>query len=355
MKIFNGNLVGVNIHPDHVDVLQFEKTRHGRRVRSVGCEVLPAGSVEHGVIKDVAAVSRALGEACDNARPKSVRRSSLAGCVLPEAKTFVRLITLPAMKSSDIPEAVKWEMEAYIPMSPQDMSYDFSVVDNDKDGWKVLVIASARTVVDDYVAVLDAAGLRPAVVEAGAVAQMRAMAGPDWDNRSVMTVFFDTHSTLLAIVTDGVLLFTAGVPAGVSTLEADLERFLGVSAEKARRLLQTQGIGSYLETDAIFKSLEPSLSMVADEMSKSSHFCESALPLCRAVSKVVLAGSGATLKGLRSYLTHKLGVSVEVADPWAAAELDKRKYLPPLSRQQALSRITTIGLALKELNYEDLD
>ncbi|HHH12302.1 MAG TPA: hypothetical protein ENJ77_00305 [Candidatus Moranbacteria bacterium] len=351
--------IGVNIKSDSVDLLGFDEISGRRFLRSVAGEALPSGAVERGNIKDASAVAAALETARRKAEPRRVGKNLPAVCALPEEKTFVRVIALPRMNDEKTAEAIKWEMEAYIPMSPQDMVYDWRSVPagEDKSGeMKVLVIAAPRTVVADYCRVLKEASLSPAIMEPTSLAQIRALRGQWAEDESVMILSCDKRAAHLAVVVNGeVLLFTAGIPVGPDGFEADVSRSLGVSAVEAREIVSTEGIGSYLHPDPLFRALEPSLKLLTKELAGSRNFCETTLPLCGQISKVILVGPGAELKGLRSYLTSVLGLPVSWGDPWAATGMELTDYLPRLSREESLSRLTTIGLALKKITYEDFD
>ena len=106
---------------------------------------------------------------------------------LREEKSFFRVIQLPKVKIADIGKAIRWEIEANIPLPFEELVYDYEVVDSfdeHLDHVDVVISAFPKTIVDAYVRVLGAAGLRLACLELESQAIVRSVNSPFSDSFS---------------------------------------------------------------------------------------------------------------------------------------------------------------------------
>jgi hypothetical protein len=49
-------------------------------------------------------------------------------CSLPEPKPFLRVLSLPAMEAKEVSEAIRWEIEANIPLTLDQVYYDWQIL-----------------------------------------------------------------------------------------------------------------------------------------------------------------------------------------------------------------------------------
>ncbi len=351
-------VVGVSVRDDIVRVLQFSYTGNTVTVHAIGKAKIPENVIVNGTVESQERLGAVIRQACDSATPHSIEEGERAICALPESKTFVRIMSLPRMPDDQIASAVQWEMEGYVPLPLADVYYDWQHVPvlehADDQLMSVVVVASARSVVDGYIDALEHGGLRAIAIEADSVADARAlMCGSDSDGGRMILYCGDTSSRL-AIIVGGVPIFAVSVPVGYRTFIVDVMRALNVSAQEAERIIVADGIGSYIVKDPLFDAVLPSIHTISDEVRKSADFCLQTLSQCKQVTSVLFCGKGAMIKGLRSFIVKESGLPVRMADPWQCIERDQRT-LPPLSRTEALDAVTVIGLASRKLSYADFD
>lgn len=350
-------VVGISVHDDDVRVLQFTQTHKGLIVHAAGRARLPRGIVDSGAVQDGERLSKAIKDACDHAVPNPIKAGARAACALPESKTFVRIMMMPQMPEEQVASAVQWEIEEYIPLPLTDVYYDFQRVpqlEKEKEQMAIVVVAAAHEVVDQYMTAIEGAGLVPVCIEADSIADARAVLAQDEMQGGNMVLFCGQNTSRLAIITEGVPIFAVSVPVGIASFEADVSRAFGVSTKEAKRMIAEDGIGSYITKDPLFEAIMPSLRSLSDEVRKSADFCLKALAQCEEVSSVALCGEGALIKGLRSYLVKETGLPIAIADPWRGVDMPEQA-LPPLSRTESLDAVTVIGLASRDIVYEDFN
>lgn len=131
-----------------------------------------------------------------------------------------------------------------------------------------------------------------------------------------------------------------------------ISKGLRISFEDAERVKITEGIGSAVKGDAIFRAAEPILKSLTAEMERSVDFYLNNLRYSSAVDKVVLCGGGSNMRGILPYLAKRLNKPVEFGNPWVNLHLGGS--LPLINKKQSVQYSTALGLALRGIrNYED--
>lgn len=339
-------LFGLDLSDLSVKVLQMNSGRKHNTVHGYAVIPLPVGVIVDGVIMKPDAVV----EAITAARKKANITSVDVICSLPETKAFLRIIKIPLMGADEISGAVKWEMEANIPMEIAQVYYDWQILDDslghEDNKISVLVVAVARDIVDRFTDVLHAAGLTVRGLEVESMAQARSLISTDVQNTTMIVDIGDRRTGFL-IVVDGVPVFTSSIPLSSEGMTDAISKGLGVAPEEAESIKISHGIGSIVKNDHIFNALQPILENFVVEIERSKEFYISGLRYSKSIDHIVLCGGGARTKGIVPYLSRRLQQDVELGNPWINAQL---KNIPPIARDNAVQYATTIGLALKEVS-----
>jgi type IV pilus assembly protein PilM len=260
------------------------------------------------------------------------------------------------MSDSEIEEAVKWEMEANIPLPLDQVYYDWQIIPDElpleKNKMNLLVVAIAKGAVDQTVAVLELAGLDPVGLEIESIAQARSLLAEKNEKATVLIVDIGDRRTSFSINKGGVPCFTSSIPLCGQSLTDVISKGLGVPFDEAEKIKISYGIGDDFKNDALFKSVQPVLENFLQEIERSIDFYLTGLKYSEAIDKVVICGGGSNTKGLLPYFSKKLGRSVELGNPWINMQLGKK--LPAIDKNKSLQYSTAIGLALKGLHYEDI-
>ncbi len=336
----------------------------GRRVfRSYSSVPLPMGAVVDGEIKDSGAVVKALQQIVQQGKPRSIHAKKVV-CSLPEIKAFLRIISLPRMAEEEIEEAMKWEIEANIPLPIDQVYYDWQVLregvfaEHSKDKMFTLVVAVSRGVVDDFYNVLEQAGFDVIGMETEAVAQARSLLpdlpGTSKDfSRTTLIVDIGDRRTSFFVCVGNIPCFTSSVPISSQGITDAISKELKISFEDAEKMKLSRGIGSFTDDNPLYRAAQPILDNLVSEMQKSIDFYLNNLGYSNAVDAVILCGGGANMRGLIPYLTWKLGRKVELGDPWINVGLDGD--IPPIDRNRSVQYSTAIGLGLPNIEiYEYL-
>jgi type IV pilus assembly protein PilM len=318
------------------------------------CEI-PSGLIEYGEIKEVDELAELIKKIFLTAKGKSIKtRNCIAS--LPETEAFIQLLKLPKMKDGEIAEAVKWETENNIPLSINEVYFDWQVIQpvkKDLEHTHVLVAAISKKQVDPYLAVFKKAGLNPLVFEVESIATARSLIRGGFSSEPVMIVDFGARRTSFIIFSGSAVQFTASSPISNFSLINDIAQFFDVSEEEARKLKIEIGLDRSREDGRVFEALKPGLEELVGKAKNYMDFYRThGLPdhsETMNISKIILCGGGANLAGLAAFLENELTVSVELGNPWVNILKGSPGKIPELPYDQSIGYATVLGLALRGL------
>lgn len=348
---FSKDTFGLDLGDLSVKVAQLEKNGTELSVLGLGEAAIPPGSVSDGEIITKDNVVAAIKKALEKSSPKKIRTKKVI-CSLPESKGFLRIISLPFMDEEEVSEAIKWEIEANIPLPLNQVYYDWQIISQglkkEKNKIEILVVAISKKIADQFLEVLDAAGLEPAGLEIESIAQARSLISKMASSETVLVVDIGDRRTSFSILIDSVPCFTSSMSISAQHLTDAISKTLNISFEEAEKMKIQYGIGSALKKDEIFRSVEAVLENLYLEIKKSIDFYLENLKYSSAVDRVILCGGGSNTKGLAEYISEKLGQKIEAGSPWVNFNLKKQP--PAIKIEQAIRYSTAIGLAIKGSN-----
>lgn len=356
-KIFSeeAQIFGLDLSDLSIKIVQLKNNGTFDCISGFSSNPLPIGCLSDGEIQKKEQVASIIRKSLAQAVPKRIRSKKVI-CSLPETKAFLRIVSIPQMNESEMAEAVKWEMEANIPLPLEQVYYDWQIIPKtilaEKNKIQLLVAAIAKSTVDQFVEVLELAGLEPVGLEIESIAQARSLLDEKDNQSTILIVDIGDRRTSFSVTKGGLSCFTSSVPLCGQALTDVISKGMGVSFEEAEKIKITYGIGSDFKNNALFKCQEPVLENLAQEIERSIDFYLTCLKYSDNIDKIILCGGGANTKGILPYLSRKLGREIEAGNPWTNIRLGKN--LPIISRDYSLQYSTAIGLALKGLHYEDL-
>lgn len=324
-------------------------------IASFGSVPLLPGSVVDGEIMDPEAVKNAVKNLLEKSGPKRIKTRQVI-CSLPETKAFLRIISLPKMEEDEVREAIKWEIEANIPLTLDQVYYDWQILElnltQEKGKISVLVVAVARGVVDQFREVLESVGLDVVGLETESIAQSRSLLAEKNENTTTLIVDVGDRRTSFLIAIGSTPCFTSSAPLSSQMITDAISKTMHLSFEEAEDLKIKHGLGSLAFKSPVLAAAEPILESIATEIEKSIDFYVNNLRYSQAVDTIVLCGGGSNMNGFLPYLARRLGRPVEFGNPWVNVQLGRE--IPIIDRKQSVQYSTAIGLALRGLDeYED--
>lgn len=164
---------------------------------------LPQEHMDQGLISDPEAVAAALTKFIGT---KGVPRrrviTSLTG-----HRTVSRVLSLPAIKRKQLPEAVRRKAKQELPLPLSETYLSWQLISQENNHMQVYAFAVPRAVIDRQMEALRAAKLRPRAMEIKPLALVRAVNQPD-----AIIVNMEQQSMGVIIVRKGIPLIMRSVP-----------------------------------------------------------------------------------------------------------------------------------------------
>lgn len=275
-------------------------------------------------------------------------RVHFAVASLSERKSYLyQTVATPDQK--DFREAVEFDLEAHVPLPPQETLYDFEIVRTTPQGTVLAVTAFARRVVETYERVFRAAGITLRGLEIESHALARAALSERDRSRVVMVVDMGKRSTRIAVLDHGAVSYTATVDFGGDMLTQALMKRFSIDVAQAEQMKNEKGFLLGEGNKEVVEAVLSSIAILRDELTRHVTFWNSSTGTeieRDSVERVIIAGGNANMVGLAEYLSSTLFLPVVVADVWQNVfSLDH--YIPSMSINESLEYAPSIGLAKK--------
>ena len=325
---FKPPVVGLDLGSHAVKAVALRANRRGWSLLAAGELAMPPGDrvTQEQVSDTAAALLDTLG----------LKRAHIATALSGQA-VIVKRLALPPMRSEELAEAIPWEAEQYIPFAIADVQLDYQVLEANKaipaEALDVLLVAARRDRVNERIAVVNATGRRPAVldVEAFALANAYSMNYPNRADALAVLIHIGRNTTIVCALEMGQPVFTRDISVGGAAYTEALERELGFDAASTRRVLHGQKSGDESGVNEVLREVHLQLIL---EVRKTLDFYWSttkAMPL----NRIVLSGGACQVDGLSELLDQEFNTVVERLDPFkqvsrstraVGAELDGPAY-----------------------------
>jgi type IV pilus assembly protein PilM len=319
--------VGLDIEPGRAVAAEVTLDGTVQLKRSASID-LSLGVMRDGEVADVEALSTALRELW--AANKGLGRDVRVG--VANAKIVVRSVDIPALTDASQIEAVVRSIAAdELPMPLDSAVLDFEPVGivQTQAGprRRVVVVAARREMVESLLAAVTGAGLKPRGVDLSAFAMIRALGGGRLDTALYLSVGGMAN---LAVVVDGVCLFTRVTGAGLEGMGIELAERRSLTLEHARMWLRHVGFEDALEDidgdEEIIRDARAVLvdgtRRLATEVRASLEFHQTqAAPGAQDIARAVLTGVAASVPGFAEALSAELGMPVQTGHVGASDAL----------------------------------
>ncbi len=334
---------GIDISSSGIKIACLTEKAHGLELTNYGEEALPEGAIVGGEITDSTAIVAVLKEI---ARKYGVRTANIT---LPEARSYLFEADVSGKTPKEWRTGVEQHLDEYVPLPPAEVIFDIVPMLATAESVHVAGVGVARRVVDLALSVFDDAGIRVRTVEGETFAVPRALL-PHGDTETVLIIDVGKTTTKLVIVSRRIPIFATTLDIGGHALTVAVQKYFNVSEEEAKKVKAERGLVAGDENAEYLAAMLSTVSVIREEIVKRLEYWQgraTAGTAHEAVTRAILVGGNATVRGLPEYLETSLKVPVELGDVFT--NLAKRSdWLPPVDYMESLAYATAIGLALRE-------
>jgi type IV pilus assembly protein PilM len=337
-------LSGIDLSTSGVKAVRLVETVHGLTLGAYAEARLAAGAFTDGEIVDHAAVIGALTEA---AEAVGIQAANVA---LPESKSYLFETAAAGKSKAEWRIAVEQHLDEFIPLPPEETIFDFVPVGGVGQGdTEVAGVGFARRIVDETLAIYDEAGIAVRALEGETFASSRALLPID-DESTVLIIDVGKTTTKLSVVANSVPRFATTVNIGGHALTLAVQKYFGVTEAEARKVKAERGIVSTPGNEDYLAAMLSTVSAIRDEIARHLEYWQKhAAPAGphAPVSRALLVGGNASVRGLPEYLESSLQIPVAAGDVFTNFA-SRDAWVPTLDYTQSLAYATAIGLALRD-------
>lgn len=337
-------VIGIDIGTSAIKLAEIMWRNDQPVLRSIGSIDLPEKIIADGRIID----SEALADAISQAVTTSGAKAEKAVVAVNGRGVFVREVMFPIMVEAELREAIKWDMEKYVPFAPESYYYDFAIIGEANSGLerKVLLVAAPREMIDNIVDITKTAGLQPVAIDIEPLALYRTLAKAE----NSLVIDIGGQVTQLVIFQNGSPIVTRMIPLGGQRFTETVMQSLAIEYTEAEYLKQRQkGLLPWAdlpeEQSDLHLQLESLVSELAREVRRTIEYYQ-IQNKAAVIEKIFLSGGGAKLDNLTRYFEEHLEKPVVMVEPMAnigmLLSFDKQ-YLRDIAPQFTVA----IGLALR--------
>ncbi|MBI2038921.1 MAG: type IV pilus assembly protein PilM [Candidatus Niyogibacteria bacterium] len=352
------SVLGIDVGSSSIKIVQLRREQERAVLETYGeLSLGPYGSVAGGQAVRLTE-DKAKEALADLMREAGVKAKS-AVVAIPLRASFVTVIEMPQMEKKELKEAVEYELRRYIPVPLAEVLLDWWVIPEGfavsseevgdeglvkkKKFISVLIAAIYSDVIEKYRSFITAAGLSIAAYEIEVFSAVRSLLGNEL--APVLILDFGASSTKIAVVDYGIVRMAYSYEHGFQELTESIARSLGVDFARAEEMKRTIGLSDKPEHRELQNAILPTLDLMFVEAGRV--LLDYRRRTGRSITRVIIHGGGAALKGLPEKIAQKFGIEVNLAEPF-----NRLKY--PLLVQPVVKEVgppfsTAIGLALRGL------
>jgi len=342
------NLVGLDIGSDVIKVVQLEEYKTGYELASFGMLRFPPDKDYSNRGENAEEIAHHIHDLLHNTRikPKMVA-TSISGY-----SVIVKQLSLPYPTKKDLMANIQWEAEQHIPFGVQDVTLDVHVVGQNKDNPEytdVILVAAKNDVIQSTLHTLSLARLTAGVIDLDLFAMENVYeVNYPYEEGSVALIDIGAHQLKINVLRDCISIFTREVSQAGKLINQKIRSKFGVSAleaEQAKLAGKPPKDGSVETLRSIFEDYATTWAL---EIKRAFDFVTSSIRNVQ-IGKVYLSGGSSLLPGFPTFLQDKLGVAVELINPFANIAVNPDRIDPEYIKAIGPQAAVSVGLALRRV------
>jgi len=344
------NVIGLDIGSSAVKLIQLKPTKRGYQLQHFGMAPLPPEAIIDGALMNSTVIVSTIRELLSSQRVKHKE----AGIAISGHSVIIKKITLPAMTQEELEESIQWEAEQYIPFDINDVNIDVQVLTpepTEQGQMDVLLVAAKKDMINDYLAVVQEAGLQPVIVDVAAFCAENAFETnyelPQKD--TIVLINIGASVININVITNGMTAFTRDISMGGNQFTEEIQKQLNVSYDEAEAL--KLGGGSSADADSVVpQEVERVIVSVSEtlagEVQRSLDFYAATAAESH-LARIYLSGGTCKIPSLYKIIENKVGVPVEIMNPFRNIEFDPKRFDPEYIRDVGPAAAVAVGLGLR--------
>ena len=244
------HLVGLDIGSRTIKAAEIADTPKGRTLKRFGMVDITPGLIEDGTINEPEEVAEKIKELFKtfNIREKNVA-VSIGGY-----SVIVKKINVQTMAEDQLQDTIHFEAEQYIPFDISDVNLDFQILgpsENNPNQMNVFLVAAKKEMVNDYIKLVNLAGLNPCIIDVEAFALQNIFEiNHEVKDENLALIDIGASKTSLNILKGRNSVFMRDVSLGCGQINQKIISLVNCSFDESEAIKLGGQTGDRLEIDA---------------------------------------------------------------------------------------------------------
>lgn len=224
---------------------------------------------------------------------------------LPSHSTFNRLIKLPPVEESKIPEIVKYEAQSQIPFNIDEVIWDYQYVERDYqpgEEKEVILFAIKRDIVEQFLGNIAELKFNTEAVQFAPVALFNFLLRDQEIKGATVALDMGGDNTDL-IVIDGTKFWVRNLPITGNDITKALQKAFNIPFEEAEKLKLKAGQSQ--QAQKIFNAVQPILRDLVNEINRSMGYYKSISKTSK-FDQIILLGNSTKTLNFQKFVSQSL-------------------------------------------------
>jgi len=331
--------IGLDISDLSIKLIQFKKNGEKTKVQAIGKISLPQGVLENGEIRDRETLTRSLKKILNHPLYGKVSGNEVVAC-LPETKTFLKIIEIDK-NSADINKAIAGELEKHIPLPAEKIYYDFQAIRESSRSQILLLGASPRNIVNQYIDLFKENRLTPICLETEPLSVCRALLPEEHikykeeNKKNYAIIDIGATNASMTVYAKNTILFSVSMPISGEDLTDKIAESLDIEPERAEKAKIIYSLQEGEEQPAIQKIMSEMVDQLIKKSQEAINFFHHHFSTWGPIDKIILCGGGANIKDIEKTIQKEIGIDAVRGDALINLGGKKDDFLKPF--QETLS------------------
>lgn len=334
-------VLGLDIGVSNIKAIEMSK---------IGNEFVITGYIQAPTPKDGENLPQVLNELIQSSGIKTRR---VVTCVSGR-EVIVRYISMQPVEPENLPNAIKFEADKYIPFDLEEVVLDSQRLEESALGFapsaemKVLLVAAKKNLIEQRVQLLKEANLYPVIIDVDCFAlgnafELQNILSPraEVEGKVVSLIDIGATKTNITIMIGNNSFFTREIYLAGNEFTEEIQKRMEVSAEEAENLKKDPGVFALEVQEAV----APVIDDLANEVTLSFDFFESQSE--KEVEEIFISGGGSQFFSLEPDFERIFGKKINRWDPTENFEIREAQVDKEALKKNASQLAIPIGLAAR--------
>jgi len=310
--------IGLDISDLSLKFVQLDQKKDDVTIQSFSKISLKKGWIENGEIKDQENVLKAIKNLIDNPKFGKVSSNQVVSC-LPESTTFIKLIKIIG-KVNNLKEAIISEINKHIPMSIDEVYYDYQIVKSKAEEKLIIFGASPKKIVDQYIDLLSEAKLAVVAMEIESTAISRSLLleeNPHFKgkkNKNYVVIDIGANRSSVFVYSKNTILFNVSIPISGQDISNKISKDSKIESDKADLVKIVCGLDEKKCKGIVKKNLSIMIEQLVTKLEGAIEYYHSHFSGHGELDEILICGGGANIEGIDKIIQKKTLIKTKLGN-----------------------------------------